>query len=194
MKTTITYLIGFLIIIFVSCTKQNTSEEKNVVASVGNENITLKEFENSLILNPQYSIRTTVNTAYGSQINYLIDNEHYYLAAKKTKLSEDLLINKRLEYIKNQEILRAYINQEFVNEINISQAEIIDGLNKIKNQINAQNFFFSNPDSAEIFRRQMINQKDEIRLNKILSGTNLGWVTFVKRSKSRPINYKEVIN
>jgi len=83
MKTTITYLIGFLIIIFVSCTKQNTSEEKNVVASVGNENITLKEFENSLILNPQYSIRTTVNTAYGSQINYLIDNEHYYLAAKK---------------------------------------------------------------------------------------------------------------
>jgi len=194
MKTTITYLIGFLIIIFVSCTKQNTSEEKNVVASVGNENITLKEFENSLILNPQYSIRTTVNTAYGSQINYLIDNEHYYLAAKKTKLSEDLLINKRLEYIKNQEILRAYINQEFVNEINISQAEIIDGLNKIKNQINAQNFFFSNPDSAEIFRRQMINQKDEIRLNKTLSGTNLGWVTFVKRSKSRPINYKEVIN
>jgi len=135
-----------------------------------------------------------VNTAYGSQINYLIDNEHYYLAAKKTKLSEDLLINKRLEYIKNQEILRAYINQEFVNEINISQAEIIDGLNKIKNQINAQNFFFSNPDSAEIFRRQMINQKDEIRLNKTLSGTNLGWVTFVKRSKSRPINYKEVIN
>jgi len=194
MKTTITYLIGFLIIIFVSCTKQNTSEEKNVVASVGNENITLKEFENSLILNPQYSIRTTVNTAYGSQINYLIDNEHYYLAAKKTKLSEDLLINKRLEYIKNQEILRAYINQKFVNEINISQAEIIDGLNKIKNQINAQNFFFSNPDSAEIFRRQMINQKDEIRLNKTLSGTNLGWVTFVKRSKSRPINYKEVIN
>jgi len=99
-----------------------------------------------------------------------------------------------LEYIKNQEILRAYINQKFVNEINISQAEIIDGLNKIKNQINAQNFFFSNPDSAEIFRRQMINQKDEIRLNKTLSGTNLGWVTFVKRSKSRPINYKEVIN
>jgi len=178
MNTTITYLIGFLIFFFVSCSKQNTSEEKNVVASVGNESITLKEFENSLLLNPQYSIRTTVNTAYHSQINYLIDNEHYYLAANQAKLSEDPLISKRLEYIKNQEILRAYINLEFVNEINISQSELIEGLKKIRTQINAQNFFFSNPDSAETFRRQINNHKDEIRLNKTSTGTNLGWVTF----------------
>ena len=107
-----------------SCESNHSNSIEIVVAKVGNETISLNDLETSLILNPQYSIRTSVSKARLNQVKYLIDENYYYFAAENAGLIDDPVIAKRLKYIKKQEILRSYINEEFVNKVEIKDSEV----------------------------------------------------------------------
>jgi hypothetical protein len=180
------FLISLMLIaVLFYCEKKYSGSSEIIVAKVGNESISLNELETSLILNPQYSIRTSVSVAHQSQVKYLIDEKYYFLASEKAGLIDDPIIKKRIKYIEDQEILRTFINREFVDKIEITNFEIEIGLKKIKKQINAKNFFFTSKDSAFEFRQKLINinKENQRDLNfespgEFQNGTNLDLVTF----------------
>jgi len=180
------FLILTLSIILLFCGDNKADRHKIVVAQIGSEEITLDDFEKSFLLNPQYATRTPVSLARTSQIHFLVQENYYYLAAKKIKLKEEKDLHKRLQYIRDQEILKAFINEEFLSKINISSANILDGLNKLNKEIRIINYFTADLESAIKLREILTVHNEEFYTKRNLTdnekdkstGTDLGWITF----------------
>ncbi len=184
------YILRYLFILLIStmvlfCEEKESNSPELLVAKIGNEKISLKDFETSLLLNPQYSIRTPISVARRNQVKFLIEEKYYYLASELVDLPDEPVTKKRIKYIKDQEILREYINQEFVDKTVIDKKEIQRGLALMQTKLNARNYFFTNVDSAVDFRKKLIEfqQTNTKRLNSnsndiFQKGAYLGWVTF----------------
>ena len=137
-------ILSGMLLILISCSKKE--DNKSTVAKVGKEKITFKEFEQSFALEPKYAIRTSMKKARLSQINYLIEQKYYYLSAAKVGLESDSLIQRRINYIKENEIIKAYINKEFLDQIKVSNEELISALSKMDKKIQVQHLFASSKD------------------------------------------------
>lgn len=137
-------ILSGMLLILISCSKNE--DNKSIVAKVGKDKITFKEFEQSFALEPKYAIRTSMKKARLSQINYLIEQKYYYLSAAKVGLESDSLIQRRINYIKENEIIKAYINKEFLDRVKISNEELISALSKMDKKIRVQHLFATSKD------------------------------------------------
>ncbi len=122
-----------------SCSKDST--ETGVVARVGNEKITLEELRTSFILNPKYAIRTPLSIARQSQLQYLIDQQYYFMAARKVDLSQDTLIQKRIQYIQDNEALKFFIQETFLKNLEISPEEMRQALTNLGKSVRVKHIF-----------------------------------------------------
>ena len=144
-------LIVLTIALFaVSCGEGESDANRDIIATVGDSKIELRELKESFVLSPNYPLRVSVRKAREYQLDYLINQRYYFLAAKRAKLQDDSLVSKRLTFIRNQEILKAYIKEEFVEQTTISDLELVRGMAKFKRKVAVQHLF--SPDSAGIVR------------------------------------------
>jgi peptidyl-prolyl cis-trans isomerase C len=140
MKYQTKFLIFIIFVFLFNCSHKESNKDL-VVAKVGKDKITFKEFEQSFALEPKYAIKTSMKKARLSQINYLIEQKYYYLSAVKVGLESDSLIKRRIDYIKENEIIKAYINKEFLDRVKISNEELISALSKLDKKIRVQHLF-----------------------------------------------------
>jgi parvulin-like peptidyl-prolyl isomerase len=180
------YSIIFLgiTLFLLSCT--DDSSQDSVLARVGKENITLEQFEKSFVLNPQYSIRTPLRKARSSQIEFLVQQKYYYMAAREVNLANDPVIQNRIRYIKNQEIIKAHIHQKFLNDIKIGEQQLIESLRRVNTKVRIQHLFSENLDETEVLAKRLSEGESfeslakEIYRDSSLSetGGDLGYIGF----------------
>ena len=179
MKQTISIVPIIFLLCFYACDQdRNTPPDKHTVARVGETLISDRDFEQSFWLEPHYAIRTSLATAYRSQAGYLIDQEYFYLAANKTEITAEPEMVKRTNYIRQQEILKAFIHESFLDTIRITDQELRTGLGRYSRMLRVLNIF--SKDKNEITRH-----KDQVRKPGVLAmdyflvnGEDLGWITF----------------
>src|SRR4030043_579800 len=121
MKNLSFVLFGILIFFQFSCDRQTSPSR--MVARVGKEKISFSELEKSLVLNPQYAVRTPLRQVRQRQLQYLIDEKYYYLAAVSVGLEKDPGIEKRINYIRDQELIKEYIRKDFLDRVELTPEE-----------------------------------------------------------------------
>jgi len=168
----------FILIFFWSCSKEKTGHSDNIlVARVGPEEISRNDLEASFIIEPQYVVRTPLNQARLSQLNFLIARKYNYLAAHRLEMENDPDLQYKINFIKKQEILKAYLQHKFINQIEISTADVAEGIQRTGKQIFVHNIFCSTRNEIEKVKQQL--QVTE-NTNKFFQqrGVSLGWITF----------------
>lgn len=175
------------LLVFSACGDRDPSPPvNNIVAKVSDSDITLRELRESFYLAPNYPLRVSIQEARAYQLKYLIQQRFYYLAARQAGLHNDPLIAKRLTFIENREILKFYIKENFIEEVAISDLDIVRGLAKLKRQLRVQHLFA--PDSAAMVAIQMRLENGETfaeiagdtHRDEYLrdNGGDLGFITF----------------
>ncbi|GAB4364200.1 MAG: hypothetical protein Kow0042_02600 [Calditrichia bacterium] len=183
------------IIVFVICcylawlllgSSCSEGESPGVVARVGKEKITFEELDRSFKLNPRYAIRTPLSKARLSQLNFLIDGKYYLLAAKEANLQEDTLIARRIQYIRDKETIKAYIQDKFINQVQVSDTALLRALAKFERKIRVQNLYAPTRQEAEVLRARLMKGESftdlarEVYSEESLaeSGGDMGFITF----------------
>jgi hypothetical protein len=173
--------IGFILILLVllnSCSKEKTSDTGDLlVARVGPQEISFKDFEISFLVDPKYATRTSLRQARQSQLDFLINEKHAYLAAKKIKLQDEPELKMKIDYIKKQEMLRIYLQQKFIDKINVSTAELQVGLHRACQQVYVQNIFCPELIDAQKIKKEILATKTVDAVFQ-RQAVELGWVTF----------------
>ncbi len=168
-----------------SCSK-NLPESGKVIAIIGNEKITFPELRESLWLNPQYSRRAPLKTVWENQLNYLIRQRRYYLAAKQVGLDGDSLIRPKLKYIRDQEVLKSYLEKKFFRKIRVDDSELQQGLARYEKVIRVQHLYFRDKEQAEKAEVALANGESFEQMARRIyrdpelqnSGGEVGYVTF----------------
>jgi len=77
------------------------------------------------------------------------------LTAKEVKLEKDPVIQKRIEYIRKKELLKAYIHQKFLDTLGVSELELIRGLAKFNRKVKVQNLFVPTEEEARRLKSRL---------------------------------------
>ncbi len=133
-------------------------EEQNIIAQVGPEVISAEELQESLILEPQYQTRAPLSRVYQSQLNYLIQRNFQYLAAREVHMDTIPEEAYRLKFIEKQELFKAFIKQRFLDTLRISDSDFQEGLRRFQEKRHVQHIF----------------TRDKIRAQKILKELRQG--------------------
>jgi parvulin-like peptidyl-prolyl isomerase len=157
-----------------------------MIARVGKEKISFAELDQSLVLNPQYAVRTPLRQVRQSQLQFLIDEKYYYLAAVSAKLNEDPVIEKRLSYIRDQELIKEYIRKYFLEQVKLSPEQQLHALSRLDRQVEVRHLFSTEPERAqELSNRLNSGESFETLAKEIYSdsslrasGGNLGYIHF----------------
>ena len=169
-------------LLIISCSK----EKPDTVAKIGDERISFKKFEQSFTLNPKYAIRTPLSKARRSQLQHLINEKYYYLSAKEVDLQKDSVIQRKINYIKNQETIKAYLQETFLDKIKIDNEEIIKAFAKIDKKIKVHHLFVKSLEEAKALEKKLSNGESFSQLAKEIykdeylqeSGGEIGFVGF----------------
>lgn len=194
MKNYKIFLCTFLFFL-IACTAKDESKSP-VVAKVGGEKITFEDLENSIIFNPQYAIRTPLSKVRKSQINYLVQNRYYYLAAKKTDLKNDPTIKPKIKYIEEHETIKAYIRQKFLNGVDVTEAELIQGVAKLNKLVKLQQLLVPSKEDAMKLKAKLDTGENFEKLADELNrdeshetkANEIGYITFgdIDRNLEQP--------
>ncbi len=175
------YTSFFLLFLFfwAGCSSDNNSQfSGEVVARVGNNNISRQDFEISYWLEPQYAIRTSLANAYKSQVEYLIDQEYFYLAADMSGLAEEADLVQKIDYIKEKEIFKTYIRENFLDTVHVTDAELREGLRRLSKSRYSLNIFSKDIKEIENLQSQINGTNVDPAVFFTTQGQDLGWITF----------------
>ncbi len=139
-------ILSLIFIALAGCSRKSADEK--IVARVGHDKITMDEFRMSFALNPRYAIRTPLSTARESQLNYLINEKYYFLAAKKVNLEKDSIIQDRIKYIRDRETIRTYLQKNFLCRVELSPEEIQQALRELEKTVKIQHLFVETEQQA----------------------------------------------
>lgn len=178
-------ILTFSIIFFTFCSR-DSQPQGNIVATVGDSNISLEDLEVSFGLNPQYAARTPLREARRSQLNYLIHEKYYLLTAKEAELDKDPIIQKRIEYIRKKELLKAYIHEKFLDTLEVSELELIRGLAKFNRKVKVQHLFVPSEEEARGLKSRLDQGESFEALARAIykdeslssSGGEIGYISF----------------
>ncbi len=171
--------------VFFSCSKKSANDP-NVVAQIGKKAVTLKDVQLSTLLNPQYRIRTPLKKVRESQLNYLVHEKMYLIAAEKSNLEKDPVVRKRLNYIRKNETVKAFIKDKFLDNVTISNEEILQKLAWFDKKVHVQHLFAPDSAAAQDIEKRLKSGEtfhqiaEDIYTDKNLkeSGGDLGYVGF----------------
>lgn len=170
---------------FISCSSK-TSTDEDTIARVGDQKISFEELENSLKLSPRYTIRTPLRQARLSQLQYLMGEKYYYIAALKANLQENPEIRKRIDYIKNQEIIRAYLHQLIFENVKLNDQLVLNAYTKFDFEIRVKHLSVFTLEEANSLRKRLEAGEDfdqlarEIYSDPALAqkGGDIGYISF----------------
>lgn len=152
--------------------------KKEIVARVGDQSISFSDLEISFLLDPQYLKRTPLSRARQSQLDYLVQNKYYYLAAEKMNLENDPLIHQRINYIKEHEVLKAFIKKKYLDSIKVRPDKMRIALNRWSKLLLVENYYIKDPQEAEVLQEQLAQGLIDAGFLIDQKGEDLGWITF----------------
>lgn len=146
-------LFSILILLTLQCNRECATEK--IVARVGKEKISFSEVEKSFLLNPKYAVRTPLRLARQSQLQFMVDEIMYYLAAEQSGLSDDPLVQKRVRYIKEQELIKAYIQKKFLEQVELAPEELHQALSRLDRKVRVRHLFVPDLEQAKFLESRL---------------------------------------
>ncbi len=164
---------------------QHHTEESDWIARVGQETISAKELQESLILEPQYHVRAPLTRVYQSQLNYLIQRNFQYLAAVESKLNQQPDVRDKLNFIERQELFKAFIKRHFLDTLTVPEAELRRGLTRFREKRRVRQIFAPDESAIRRIQQQMHRHSFDVLFTRLsgvhndtVHATDLGYVTF----------------
>lgn len=145
----ILYVLFF--VLFLNCPAIYTQSSNNVVAEVGNEKITAKDFKIRFELSPYIPNNRNIDS---DSIKYdfiysLISEELWYKEAEKLGLSNTVDFDFYFNPLEDLFVRDALFKLEVKDKVTLSANDINNGIMKIQTKLKTQ--ILSSPDSIEIF-------------------------------------------
>ena len=165
-----------------SCEQQ---PPRNIVAKVGREEITYGEFLLSYLTMPKFRSNVTEKEARLTQVNYLTDRMHLYLAAEADGFGELPEIREKVEYIRNRELLKYLYQKEIWEKIPVSDEDAWDEYKRHNIEVKVRHLFAESKEKAEeYYRRLQAGESFEALAREAFrdsvlaaNGGDLGWLT-----------------
>ena len=165
-------------VVSLSGCKKTTAPGPDVVAKIGNHRITVEQMQESMLFDPQYAIRTPLRTARESQVRYLIGKDYDYRAAESVGLENDSTVRAKMNYIERQEVLKAFIHERFLDSVQTSPDEVMEGLKRFSQYLRVMNIFRKNHSEIMKIYRQLEAHPGSVAGIFSTFGVDLGWITF----------------
>ncbi|RNC73203.1 MAG: hypothetical protein ED859_00400 [Desulfuromonadales bacterium] len=117
-------------VMLAACGKGDISKSSQVLARVGDKEITSVYFERQVADLPE-SVRTLSVQGEGKRavLEGLVNREILYAQALKKKLDKDGDLNRRLEDLKKELIIKSYLQNELAGKVKVDEKEIEDYYN-----------------------------------------------------------------
>lgn len=131
-----------------ACSGSDISKSSQVLARVGDKEITSVYFERQLAELPE-SIREFSSRGEGKRaaLDGLVNREILYAQALKKHVDDDAELTRKLDDLKKELIIKAYLQKEIAGKISVDDREI-------------ENFYNQNPDEYR--------HREEIRISQIV--------------------------
>ncbi len=171
------YILFLPLLCFNACSISRDADPETV-AKIGEHIITYQELEVSFMLEPMYAIRTPLLLARETQLAHLIDQEYYFLTAETTGLGNDASILAKMAYIEQQEVLKAFIREQFLDSVSISPDDMIGGLQRYARMLHIRNIFRKERDDIRRIHMQLERHPESVGEIFDVMGVDLGWITF----------------
>lgn len=153
MNKIVSSLFIILVLFTVQCRRESATEK--IVARVGKEKISFSEVEKSFLLNPKYAVRTPLRLARQSQLQFMIDEIMCYLAAEQSGLRDDPLVQKRVRYIKEQELIKAYIQKNFLDKVELAPEQLHQALSRLARKVRVRHLFVPDLEQAKLLESRL---------------------------------------
>jgi len=134
---------------FFSCERNNPTEEKNIIAVVGSNQIDWKHLQRSFELVSKWRKGITYKSAYRSQLDFLIDEKLFAQAAHSEGIQNDPRISEYLDFIHKKETIKELYRQKVSSNVQIPEEEYKAAYLMMKKKVQF-NYFFSSSESHAI--------------------------------------------
>jgi parvulin-like peptidyl-prolyl isomerase len=157
MKITIyTVVSSFFVftLLLINCTKESQIKEQ-VVASAGDRLIDWKLLKRSFHLNPKWGRGLTNREAYQNQLNYLIEQKQLAQEAIARGLNNDELLESRLKFIKEKEMIKELYRREVASKVEITEQEYQQAYVRSKISVQFEFIYTPNLNNARAYLQQL---------------------------------------
>lgn len=131
-------------LIWAACSDRRPAEP-DILAAVGDRRIDWQHLQRGYELNPKWGRGLTRQEAYNHQLEYLVHEKLFALAAREQGLDREPDVAAYLQFIREKEMIKALYLQEVASKIHISEDEYQAAYEKLKKKVQ-YNYVFT-PDS-----------------------------------------------
>jgi len=173
----------FLVFIILACT-ESQHDENNVIATIGDRNITQDEFRMFYELDPNFGIDSSGINALRDEVIFYLNQIKAYRKAQSDNLTSDPIFKRAVNWEKRQAMLRQLFREKILDRISVSEKELTDFFKRGKTRVHVRHLFVK--DAEQISQIQMRLDKGEsfekiaadIYSDSLLAanGGDLGWI------------------
>ncbi len=143
------YLILLVFLSFLFCTK-NAPDDNDILAKVGDDVITVKDFRIAYELFPVFKKRSNITIPQRKilQLNALIENKILAKAAERRDVHKQERVKILLQWHKDRAVIRQLYKTVVKNKVNVSEEEIRIGYKRLNTRLMLRKLYFISKDQA----------------------------------------------
>ena len=179
-------LISFIVLssIIISSCEQSHIEEKQIIATVDGEEITLEEFKLFYELDPNFGLDSSGLPALRDELLYFAHQKLTLRKAENEGLTTDPVFKMAIEWEKKQAMLREFYRLQILNPIEISEEELRKIYENENVQVHVQQLFSKTRMGIDIVQEELRNGKTFHEIAPFIykdsslaaNGGDLGWL------------------
>jgi len=142
-------------VVFLSCEKEINDD--TIIASVGDIEISARDFLISYELSPVKKNPQTVKDKKSAHLSSMIENKLLTIAGLETKLDEQEDVKRLLKWYEKQAVIRELYRQEIRNQVEVSEEEMREAFKLLNEKISLQQFLVSSENQAQKIYQRGLN-------------------------------------
>ncbi len=146
------YFLFLLMIVVAGC---GTKDDPNVVARVDDDTITREHFIERFTLYPDFRNNSTLRSAYLQQIDHMVDRVYLAQAAERYGLDTMQHVEKRLQYIRDNEMLKQLYREQVLGQIEVSEEEAWEEYKRQNISVELRHLFAPDSQQAAAYYKKL---------------------------------------
>ena len=151
-------LFIFVLMLITSCGKKENN--LSIVAEVAEKDISYAEFYENFMLYPEFRNNSTIQDARRQHLQYMIESKLIAQVAWKDSLIKEKEVQQRLQYIYNQELLKALYTKDILDNIQLTDTELWEEYKRNNIELKLRHLFTQDRESAEAYYRRLEGGED----------------------------------
>jgi foldase protein PrsA len=184
-KIRIVILLGIACILLNGC--GSNEENISIVAQAAKDDISYAEFYENFMLYPEFRTNSTIEDARLQHLQHMIESKLIAQVAWKDSLIKEKAVQQRLQYIYNQELLKALYTKDILDNIQMTDDELWEEYKRNNIELKLRHLFTRDRASAEAYYQRLEGGEDFNQLARecfrdsalAASGGDLGFIRLI---------------